>query len=91
MSILTDYLGMFLYARLVCDSIDLLGDIDSIKEAVENLPEGLNEASVPQVSLRTTWTNTHTDTTEFFPESQMVCNHANAMMLGRFWHLSLAL
>jgi hypothetical protein len=37
---------MFLYARLVCDSIGLLGDVDSIKDAVENLPDGLNEASV---------------------------------------------
>ncbi|KAJ0114753.1 hypothetical protein J7T55_004494 [Diaporthe amygdali] len=36
--------GMFLYARLVCDSIELLGDFDSIKEAVEDLPNGLNEA-----------------------------------------------
>lgn len=35
---------MFLYARLVCDSIGLLGDVDSMKDAVENLPDGLNEA-----------------------------------------------
>lgn len=43
---------MFLYARLVCDSIGLLGDIDSIKEAVDNLPDGLQEASVHPTSLQ---------------------------------------
>lgn len=42
---------MFLYARLVCDSISMLGDIDSIKEAIDDLPDGLNEALVPQLSL----------------------------------------
>lgn len=41
---------MFLYARLVCDSIDLLGDMESVREAVDNLPEGLNEASVALIN-----------------------------------------
>ena len=36
--------GMFLYARLVCDSLERLSDLDDIKEEVTHLPEGLNEA-----------------------------------------------
>ena len=36
--------GMFLYARLVCDSLERLSDLDDIKEEITHLPEGLNEA-----------------------------------------------
>lgn len=36
--------GMFLYARLVCDGLDRLSDLDDIKEEVTNLPDGLSEA-----------------------------------------------
>lgn len=40
----TDCIGMFLYARLVCNSIAMLGDIESIEDAVNDLPDGLKEA-----------------------------------------------
>ncbi|KAL2680381.1 hypothetical protein Neosp_007979 [[Neocosmospora] mangrovei] len=36
--------GMFLYARLLCDTVVRNGDVAGLKEAVENLPDGLNEA-----------------------------------------------
>ena len=36
--------GMFLYARLVCDSLGRLSDLADIEEEVTNLPDGLNEA-----------------------------------------------
>ena len=36
--------GLFLYARLVCDGLDRLSDLDDIKEEVTNLPDGLSEA-----------------------------------------------
>ena len=35
---------MFLYARLVCEGLDRLSDLDDIEEDVTNLPEGLSEA-----------------------------------------------
>ena len=35
---------MFLYARLVCDGLDHLSDLDDMKEEVTNLPNGLSEA-----------------------------------------------
>lgn len=35
---------MFLYARLVCDNVELQGDIDAVKTEINNLPTGLNEA-----------------------------------------------
>lgn len=35
---------MFLYARLVCDGLERLSDLDDIKEEVTNLPDGLGEA-----------------------------------------------
>ena len=35
---------MFLYAKLVCDALERLGDLDDIQEEVTNLPKGLNEA-----------------------------------------------
>ena len=35
---------MFLYARLVCDSLARLSDLDDIEAEVNNLPDGLNEA-----------------------------------------------
>lgn len=80
---------MFLYARLVCDNVGLLGDLESIKEAVENLPGGLNEASVHQTNLNMTHIDTNADTTESFPGLQKVYQCANARMLARFWRLSL--
>ena len=36
--------GMFLYARLICDSLERLSDLNDIKEEVTHLPDGLNEA-----------------------------------------------
>ncbi|KAL8788589.1 MAG: hypothetical protein Q9195_007233 [Heterodermia aff. obscurata] len=36
--------GMFLYARLVCDSLESLSDTDDVNQEIENLPQGLNEA-----------------------------------------------
>ncbi|KAF2138225.1 uncharacterized protein K452DRAFT_90147 [Aplosporella prunicola CBS 121167] len=36
--------GMFMYARLVCDNLELQTDLDAIKEEAANLPSGLNEA-----------------------------------------------
>ncbi|KAL8828541.1 MAG: hypothetical protein Q9191_002532 [Dirinaria sp. TL-2023a] len=36
--------GMFLYARLVCDSLGRLSDPGDIEEEITNLPDGLNEA-----------------------------------------------
>lgn len=36
--------GMFMYARLVCDNLELQSDLDSIKAEASNLPAGLNEA-----------------------------------------------
>ncbi|KAK6225175.1 nacht domain protein [Colletotrichum tabaci] len=36
--------GMFLYARLLCDSMMQKGDIDAVKEAIHDLPVGLDEA-----------------------------------------------
>lgn len=85
-----DLLGMFLYARLVCDSIGTLGDVESIRDAVDDLPDGLNEASVPPISLRVASTNRHTAMIESFTGLPMAWKYANAMMLGRFWRLSLA-
>lgn len=35
---------MFLYARLVCDSLESLSDIDDVHEEIQNLPQGLGEA-----------------------------------------------
>ena len=35
---------MFLYARLVCDGLEGLSDIDDIYKEVQNLPQGLSEA-----------------------------------------------
>ncbi|EUC40122.1 hypothetical protein COCMIDRAFT_30891 [Bipolaris oryzae ATCC 44560] len=35
---------MFLYARLVCDNLELQSDLDDVKAEVDNLPSGLNEA-----------------------------------------------
>ena len=35
---------MFLYARLVCDGLERLSDLDDIKDEVTHLPDGLNEA-----------------------------------------------
>ncbi|KAI5458921.1 hypothetical protein BGZ63DRAFT_361273 [Mariannaea sp. PMI_226] len=37
-------IGMFLYARLICDSLVLLGDLDAVRDEVNNLPNGLEEA-----------------------------------------------
>lgn len=78
--------GMFLYARLVCDSIEMLGDIESIQEAVDHLPDGLNEALVPRISSNRAQTYTFTciDTTEFFIELQKAWKTANARTLDRF-------
>lgn len=84
LTLVNDCIGMFLYARLVCDSIGMLGDIESIKDAVNDLPDGLNEASVPPTSLQVASTNTHTATTESFLGSQKAWKYANAMMLSRF-------
>lgn len=75
---------MFLYARLVCDSIGTLGDIESIRDAVDDLPAGLDEASVPPISLQVASTNRDTVMTESFLGSLMAWKYANAMMLGRF-------
>lgn len=75
---------MFLYARLVCDSIGMLGDIESIKDAVNDLPDGLNEASVPPTRFRAASTNAYTATTEYFLRSQKAWKCANAMKLGKF-------
>lgn len=36
--------GMFLYARLVCDSLEWLSNPDDIRAEVHNLPQGLHEA-----------------------------------------------
>lgn len=81
---------MFLYARLVCDSIGLLGDLESIEDAVNDLPDGLNEALVPSTNLQVASTNMHKDMQEYFLESQKLHKYANAMMLGRSWRWSLA-
>ena len=35
---------MFLYARLVCDSLGRLSNLEDIKVEVNNLPQGLKEA-----------------------------------------------
>ncbi|KAH6888169.1 hypothetical protein B0T10DRAFT_515086 [Thelonectria olida] len=40
----TNARGMFLYARLLCDTLVLMGDLDSVREEVNNLPNGLDEA-----------------------------------------------
>lgn len=37
-------LGMFLYARLVCDTMVLKSSIDGMEEAIDDLPKGLDEA-----------------------------------------------
>ncbi|KAM0492510.1 hypothetical protein ACHAP8_009865 [Fusarium lateritium] len=42
--------GMFLYARLLCDLLVRNGDVAGLEEAVNNLPDGLNEAAVPLTS-----------------------------------------
>ncbi len=36
--------GMYLYARLICDGLESLSDLDDIKEEITNLPDGLSEA-----------------------------------------------
>ena len=41
-------LGMFLYARLVCDNLERLSDPENIVTEVRNLPHGLKEAQVHQ-------------------------------------------
>ena len=44
-SVLTyDCIGMFLYARLICDTLEHFYDLDDIKEEVTTLPDGLSEA-----------------------------------------------
>ena len=43
---------MFLYARLVCDGLDHLNDLDDMQEEVTNLPNGLSEALVSHPGSR---------------------------------------
>ena len=38
------FLGMFLYARLVCDNLERLSDPEDVETEVQNLPNGLKEA-----------------------------------------------
>lgn len=35
---------MFLYARLICDGLESLSDMDDVYNEVQNLPQGLSEA-----------------------------------------------
>jgi hypothetical protein len=40
----TNLIGMFLYARLLCDVVVLKSSIDGMEEAIDDLPNGLDEA-----------------------------------------------
>lgn len=40
----TNLIGMFLYARLLCDVMVLKSDFDGMEEAIHELPNGLDEA-----------------------------------------------
>ena len=39
--------GMFLYAKLVIENLKCQFDLSAIRREAENLPDGLNQASVP--------------------------------------------
>lgn len=42
---------MFLYAKIIIESIEMLPDVGSIREQLEVLPEGLDEAYVVAAEL----------------------------------------